>query len=417
MTLLAGCGVNNKVNPPKQPQVDENLPNIESSKIRLLPDIKHVALEWQGTDIQEAQGYYIYRSEVQKEGEKLKRVAEVSDKYAKHYLDSGLNPSTQYIYAISVKGTNGVESKISQSVATQTLPILDSVSLLYATSQLPRKVRLEWRPHESYAVEKYVIERNTPKSPEWKKIKTIENRLNAEYIDDDLKDNETYSYRIKSITFDGIESKPSQIVTATTKPLPISISEPMASNDQPRKIILAWGHSPQKDVVAYNIYYSSSADGFYSKLKTVPVESNRIEHIVNEDNKKYFYKIATVDKDGLETNTKMLPVVMGATLSAPMQPTISLALIKDNTVILNWTKGDDRAVSYNIYKTTKKGFFDKSTKVIKDVQELRFEDKDITRGVSYEYEIQAVDRFNLVSEKSPSATLSMPTKVENKIQE
>lgn len=414
MTLITGCTLDRQVKPPVQPQIDPNLPTIDYTKIRMIPDIQSIALEWQGSDKQEVNGYYIYRSEVQKDGEKLKRIAQVDDKYTKHFLDTQLNPETQYIYAISSKSPKGTESKPSKAVLTKTLPLLDSVSFIYATSQLPRKVRIEWRPHESYAIEKYILERNTQKTSEWKKIATIKNRLNAEYIDNDLKDNEKYTYRIKAVTFDGIISKPSQSVEAVTKPLPISVSSLMATKDQPRKIILAWDHSPQEDVVAYNIYFSSSADSFYTKLKTVPASVNRIEHIINENSKKYFYKVSTVDKDGLETKLKFLPAVEGQTLASPMQPTITLALIKDNTVILNWAKGDNRAVSYNIVKTEIKSMFNKTSKVIKGITEPRFEDTDITRGITYEYEIQAVDKYNLVSAKTPSASLSIPVKTDKK---
>lgn len=410
MTLITGCTLNQKVNPPKEPKIDPNLPVLDHAKIRTIPDIKAVGLEWQGTSIQEARGYHIYRSEIQKDGEKLKRIATVEDKYAKHYVDTDLNPETQYIYAISVDSVNDDESKPSKAIMTKTLPVLDSVSLIFATSELPRKVRIEWRPHESFAIEKYIVERNTQKTSEWKKIATLKNRLTAEYIDDDLKDNETYTYRIRAVTFDGIISKPSVSVTATTKPLPISVSSLMATKDQPRKIVLAWDHSPQEDVVAYSVYFSSNVDGFYTKLKSIPSSANRIEHIINEDSKTYFYKVSTIDKDGLETDLKLLPAVEGQTLSAPMQPTITLALIKDNTVILNWAKGDERTISFNLYKTEVKGMFNKSTKVIKGIKGIRYEDTDIARGVTYEYAVQAVDEYNLISVKTPAASLSIPTK-------
>ena len=408
--LVTGCSLTNPTTPQK-PKIDPNLPVVESSTIRFIPDIESIALEWKGSGRADVDGYYIYRSDIQENGAKLTRVATIDDKYTKHYLDKELKPETSYFYAISIKGNNDQESQISQSIETKTLPVLDSVSLLFATSELPRKVRLEWRPHESFAIEKYIIERNSATSSEWKKVATVKNRLNAEYIDKDLDDKTTYTYRIKSVTFNGITSKPSQSVTATTKALPNAISNLMATNDQPRKIVLAWDHSDQSDIVSYNVYFSSSPDGSFSLLKTIPVSANRIEHLINEDGKSYFYKVTTIDKDKLETDIKMLPTVMGMTLSAPVQPTITLALIKDNTVILNWTQGDNRAKYYNIYKTIKTGFFTSETKVIKNVEGVRYEDADIVRGVDYKYEIEAVDQHNLVSPKTKSTTLAMPTQV------
>jgi fibronectin type 3 domain-containing protein len=412
--LIAGCSTQRDLQTPQKPKINPDLPIIDNQKVRMLPDIKSIALEWQGTSIKDARGYHIYRSDLQKEGEELKRIASIEEKYAKHYVDTNLNPATHYIYAISVIGPDGTESRPSKAKGVKTLPVLDSVSFIHATSELPRKVRIEWRPHESYAVEKYVVERNTAKTSEWKKIATVDNRLSAEYIDTDLRDNEKYTYRVRSITYNGITSKPSQSVSAVTKALPTSVSELMATKDQPRKIALAWVHSTQDDVVNYRIYYSSSADGSYSKLQTIPATANRIEHLINEDNKRFFYKVTTIDKDGLEADLKLLPAVEGLTLPAPMQPTITLALIKDNTVILNWASGDSRAVTYNIYKTQENGMFDNKTQVIKDVKDVRFEDTDVTRGVTYEYQIQAVDKYNLVSAKTPKASLSIPKLKDNK---
>ena len=409
---MAGCSLSQKANTPVAPKIDTNLPVIDHERVRMLADIKSVALEWQGSSIEDARGYHIYRSNIQKDGEQLKRVATINDKYAKHWVDTNLEPETQYIYSISIVGPNGTESQPSRSKGVKTLPLLDSVSFIHATSYLPRKVRIEWRPHESYAIEKYLVERNTQRTSEWKKIATIPNRLNAEFIDSKLNDNSTYTYRIKSVTFDGIISKPSKSVTATTKPLPTSVSELMATKDEPRKIILAWVHSTQDDIIQYNVYYSSKADGGYKKLQTIPISSNRIEHLINEDAKIYYYKVTTVDKDGLETDLKLLPAAQGMTLSAPMQPTITLALIKDNTIILNWAKGDNRAQSYNIYKSKKTGVFKSETKVIKGVQGMRYEDTDVTRGISYTYQVQAVDEFELVSPKTPKASLEIPTKQE-----
>jgi len=414
LMLATGCEAPKALQTPSsEPKIDENLPVLDVQTIKILPDIQTVSIEWVGTDKANIGGYHIYRKDLEKEGSKYARVGTVNDKYTKHFIDTDLKPKTQYAYCISVIGENGFESNPSDARAVRTYPVFDSVSFVNATSNLPRKVRIEWRPHELLSIKEYLLEKSTPTESEWKKVAPIKNRLSAEFIDENLKDAQTYSYRLKAISFDGIESNPSEIVTATTKSLPIAPTNLEATKEKPKKIIVTWKGSSQADTIGYNIYVSSEADRGFKKIHTASKEDNTFEHAIEENDKTNFYKVTTVDKDNLETDIKLIAPVMGKTLASPLQPTMTLAQITPNGVILNWIKGDDRAVTYNINKRTKESFFQYSEKEIKDVKGLRFEDPDVVRGVEYSYEVEAVDQFGLVSKKTKPAALSMP-KLEEK---
>ncbi len=414
LMLATGCEAPKALQTPTaEPKIDENLPVLDVQTIKTIPDIKSVSIEWMGTDKEHINGYYVYRKDLEKENSKYTRVGTVNDKYTKHFVDSDLTPNTQYAYCVSVIGENGFESNPSDARAVRTYPVFDSVSFIHATSNLPRKVRIEWRPHELLSIKEYILEKSTPTESEWKKVAPIKNRLNAEFIDANLKDAQTYNYRLKAISFDGIESNPSEVVSATTKALPVAPIELTATKDLPKKIILSWKGSAQADKIAYNIYTSDEADRGFKKVFTAGKDDNRFEHKIEENDKTIFYKVTTVDKDELESDIKLLAPAMGKTLESPLQPTLTLAQITPNGVILNWTKGDDRAVTYNIYKTTKESFFQKTEKEIKDVQALRYEDPDVVRGIQYAYEVEAVDKFGLVSKRTRAAELSMP-KLEEK---
>jgi len=261
-------------------------------------------------------------------------------------------------------------------------------------------------------VKTYHIEKTTPVESKWEKLVDIDGRYNVEYIDDGLGDNEIYMYRIMVETFDGIVSNPSAIVSATTKPLPMQISQLEATKDLPKKIELSWGKSKTPDVVEYNIYRASSANGFFSKIAKAKVEHNRLDDPIQDDGVIYFYKITTVDKDGLESNIKQVTPVMGSTLTKPNVPQITLSQIQGNKVILNWVATDDRSVSYNIYKTTKDSFVSSKEKLIPNVQGLRFEDPDVVRGVEYNYSLQAVDTYGLISNKTHEVSIKLPKLVQ-----
>ena len=408
--LVSGC--KKEVNTPLKPKIDENLPMVSSESIKSISDINAIALEWKSINVEGAQGYYIIRADMQKDG-KFRRVATLKNKYSTHYLDKNLASNSKYSYKISVYTNKGFESRASDSVKFVTLPNLKSVSLIQAISDMPRQVKILWRPHTDSRVNKYLIERTSPTEAKWKEIAKVKERYNVEFIDTKLGDNQTFSYRIKSITFDGITSEPSQISTATTKALPGQIEALEATTALPKKIQLSWNKSETKDVISYNIYRSNSATGSFSKIAKAPLDHNRYDDIISEDGKIYFYKITTVDKDSLESKINDLSPTMGSTLSKPKMPKVTLAQIQGNKMILNWEAVDNRADSYNIYKRVKDGWSSSQEKLIPNIKELRFEDPDVVRGVEYSYSIQSVDKHGLVSKKTDEISVKLP-KITNK---
>ncbi len=408
ITLISGCTVDNITAPITKPKIDENLPTVDASSIRMIPDMTSIALEWKGTISPSVKGYNVYRSNVQVDGSKLKRIKQIENRYTSHYLDEKLSANTQYVYSISTIGVNDTESRATQSNEVSTLPLFDSVSFITAVSELPRQIKILWRPHSNQRVEKYLIEKRENESSKWRTLTFIKPRLQVEYIDTDLKDNTEYFYRIKAITFDGIQSKPSQIVSAVTKSLPKSVTDVAATFDLARKIKLTWNIlEDTSDVAYYHIYASQSRDsGFKVIAQAAPTENTFID-IINEDGIIKYYKVITVDKDELES-VKEVVATTGKTLGIPSQPIITLAQIQGDTTILNWISNDNRTNRYNIYKTIQEGFFNSKTVVINNISTLRFEDKDVVRGVTYKYSIQAVDENGLVSKKTPPVTLIMP---------
>ncbi len=99
---------------------------------------------------------------------------------------------------------------------------------------------------------------------------------------------------------------------------------------------------------------------------------------------------------------------MGTTLGKLNKPIITLAQIQGEKAILNWQAGDNRAVSYIIHKTIKENFFKSKTIKFEGITALRYEDKDIIRGVEYNYAIQSVDKFGIVSPMTNNTELVLP---------
>ena len=409
VTLLSGCStLNQNINTQNPKNIDDRLPVVNTSSIKTISDVNTIALEWKGYNDDNVLGYNIYRSDLQKDSNNLTRIAVLKNKYISHYVDTNLELKTTYLYSISTIGKNKTQSVISEPIQSSTLDTIDSVSFSIAVSHMPRQVKVLWRPHSNKAVSYYAIQRSNDEQSEWETIDKVYNRLSAEYIDTGLKDNYMYYYRIISITFNDIVSHPSAVITATTKPLPKSTSKITASDNLAKKIVLRWEPLNDDNIAGYKIYASNNARDNFKQVGTAKKDDNAFAHKLNENSLVQYYKVTSIDIDGLESDINKIQSAMGMTLPSPVSPQITLGLIKNQRVIINWKNIDNRAVSYNVYKTIKENVFQSKTKIFKSVNDTRFEDSDIVKGVEYKYEVQSVDEHGLLSDKTIPILLSMP---------
>ncbi len=399
--ILSGC--NDSTPTPPEDAIDTTLPTIALNGH--IEDMKSVAFEWKDTKDPRVAGIYIYRNDPSKDDSQITRYATIGNRFATHYIDNNVVPNTKYQYFFTTFSEKA-QSQKSETTTVTTLPILEPIAWIQSVQDMPRSVKILWRPHTNPRVNGYIIERKSLKDDDFKKIAQLEGRLNAEYIDPKLNDGQIYKYRIKAITFDNIESQPSQIVQAVTKQLPSDIVGLSVTNNLPKKINLTWQKSNASDFDYYKLYRAESATGtldYHGKLLT-----NSFSDDVKEDGKQYFYRITVVDKDGLESDGST-PALQGITLSKPKMPDMIEAKILNNKAELRWSSSDRRVKSFTVVKTAKKGWFDTQIDEIRGITDTRFTDPNIYSGVVYKYQVMAVDEFNISSEPSVEATISSDT--------
>jgi fibronectin type 3 domain-containing protein len=405
--LISGCSTKNGLLNPDEPKIDETLEVVSSESVRSISGIKSIAFEWQKVDDIRVNGYNLYRANTSNEGGKLKQVKLIKNRYSTHFVDEDLEPNTKYVYAFSSNGKNDYESKPTKAITISTLDRPEGVSFIQAISNLPKQIKILWRPHTSLNISYYKVQRSTPQTAEWDNLETLKGRLQSEYIDEDLKDNVVYLYRVIAYTFDDVPTYASKIVQAQTKPLPQGVQNLSASNNLPRKIVLKWQPSPNDDIIGHNIYRNDSANGSFDLMKAVSKDTLSHEDFINKDGEIYFYKVTAVDIDNLESSIHK-NAVMGSTLEKLNKPILTLAQIQGQKAILNWQKGDSRAVSFNVYKRIKQSTFSSKEEKFTNITDLRFEDNDIVRGVEYNYSIESVDQNGIVSEKTNDTLLVLP---------
>ena len=401
VTLLAlffsGCEAAKSLTTPKSEVIDKTLPIPQ--EIKILTDINSVAFEWKPTLDPNVEGYYIYRGQVNTDDGTPSRIAKIDSRYVSHYVDDRLKSGVEYMYQFATYNKKNEPSDRSEIIYAKT-NIVEPVTFVNAISNYPRQVKVIWRPHSSQKIKYYIVERNDATSTKWENIGRVENRLMAEYLDTGLEDNRIYRYRVKAVTFDGIESAPSDISEATTKELPPTITGLKATTDLPKKIKLTWDSVFVKDFIHFKIYRSFLQIGPYLNIGTA--DGVVFEDEVKDDGKVYFYKVVAVDKDLLES-PRQDNGVMGSTLGKPKKPYIKSAFIEGTTVVLSWEAGDDRAIEYTLYKSTG-GFFEKPT-IIEGIKENSFTDNDVLPGQKYLYWISAKDINGIHSDSTEKIEL------------
>jgi len=401
LLLLSGCA---EITPkPKEKvAVDKTLPVITLTRNGIITDMKTVAFEWKSITDPKVSGIYVYKKSPN--DTEMKYYDTISTRYSTHYVDRDVEPGTNYSYSFRVfsKEAQGINSKI---FVVNTLPVLQSVSWIHSIGGLPRIAKIIWRPHTSERVDSYIIERKTFEDEKWKEIDELSGRLNAEYIDEGLEDNRVYLYRIKVKTYDDIISTPSSIVKSVTKPLPKSITEITATKNLPKEIKITWSASQQKDFERYYLYRSEDIDGSYELI--AKLYNNSFSDKIDEDGRRYFYRVSVVDKDGLESPHDAV-TAMGMSLEKPNAPAIVEARLLGNTIELKWEQSDPRTTSYIVVRKAKKGWFDVVSKEFKGIKNSYFIDRNIEPDTLYKYIVYSVDAYGVVSKPSIEVEIKTP---------
>jgi fibronectin type 3 domain-containing protein len=395
-TLLwfSGCAEGTPSPLAKKVQVDPQLPAIQLTPTGVIAQMNQVAFEWKPITNSTVEGIKVYRTNPGEEETYL--IHTIKNRYATHFVDLDVKPDTKYIYSFRTYAKDKISQK-SKRIQVRTKAVLPSVSWIYVRSGMPKMAKLLWRPHNNQAVKYYIIERKSVEDAHWNEIAKIEGRLQAEYIDTDLKDNYIYKYRIKVETCDGIVSTPSKVVQILTKKLPPLVLGIKASIDEPKQITITWDKSTYKDFERYYLYRSEDKMGDYKLIARL--YANYFVDKVGEDAVHYFYKVTQVDSDGLESPKESSAIAMGETLGKPMAPTIASATLQGSQIVLKWFQVDPRNVAYIVERQAKSGWLDAKTTKYKTTS-TTFIDRNIEPNTTYTYRVYGVDSHNVVSNES-----------------
>jgi len=408
LLILSGCGTPTPASK-ESVVIDKTLPSLSLTKHGIITEMKSVAFEWQTIKDPRVAGIYVYKRVPHADSaSKLEYYKTIPSRYHTHFLDMEVSPDTSYTYAFKTFSKES-EGERGREIHLKTLPVLDSVAWIYSITGMPRTAKIIWRPHENQKVKSYIVERKTLEDDKWEKIATLQGRLNAEFIDEELKDNYVYKYRLRAVTYDNIVSNPSNIVKIVTKALPAAVENIKASTSLPHRVTLSWSASKEKDFHQYYLYRATNIKGPYTLI--AKLYNNKFVDNIEENGKSYFYRVSSVDKDGLESKHEKNSI-QGMTLAPPSAPVITTAKQKGDTIELNWKDSGSRAVSYIVNQKQKKGWFDESVEEYEGIKSLQFVTKNIEADSTYTYSVYAVDRNGIKSDASVSVKVVTPESTE-----
>ncbi|MEA1982017.1 MAG: hypothetical protein U9N39_00620 [Campylobacterota bacterium] len=404
LLILSACGA--KPTPKAETKIDNTLPIVELTKSGLMVGMKSIAFEWNSIKDQRVKGVYVYKKSpsTDEKPSELLFYKSIDSRFKTHFVDNDVEPDTHYTYAFQTF-SDSADGRKGKTVVANTLPVLQSVSWIHSITGMPRVAKIIWRPHTNEKVKHYIVERKTLEDEKWDKISLVEGRLSAEYIDEGLKDNYVYKYRVRVVTYDDIESTPSQIVKVITKALPVGIKNIQTTKNLPHRIDLSWDKTAQKDFSRYYLYRSARIDGNYELI--AKLYNNKFSDKIDEDGRSYFYRVSSVDKDGLESEHAKNSI-QGMTLSRPEAPAIVEAKNYGKTIEIYWSKVDPRSESYVVTKVHKKGWFKETTKEYKNIKSNKFVDSEIEPDSTYTYYVQSLDKNGIISKESVEVKIITP---------
>ena len=392
---FTGC-VNNNIE--NKNIIDETMPVV--TNIKTISDINSIAFEWKPINSSKVKGYLIYRKLLDSSTSQFKLIAKINSKYSSHYVDLNLDVNREFVYFFRTFTSSNIESLPSENIIAKTQNTIKPVSFITTVSNMPRRVKVLWRPHTNMRVKSYIIQRENDKG-NFEDIATIDGRLQVEYIDENLKDKHKYTYRVLAKSYDNIISLPSKTVSAITKKLPPVVKNLSATQTKAKAILISWSRTDYADLAYYRLYSSEEFDGNFTPM----LKTNNLEflHKVEEDGKELFYKVVAVDSDDLESPLQKNPV-KGKTLIKPKTPKIEFCTIDEDSILLQWNNQDSRSVGFLVNREAKIGLFSSKYDSFK-VNKTIFRDMDVKPSIKYIYTVQAIDANGILSEKSKESIM------------
>ncbi|WP_456459184.1 hypothetical protein [Nitratifractor sp.] len=196
-------------------KTDLDMPTIRG--VKTVVDKTSVGFEWPAVTDKRVEGIDVYRARPAAKGapQKMQKIATIANRYATHYVDTTIQPDSDYLYTFRTFGVL-FGSAPGQVIRVHTAPRLPAVKIAKLYQPDAGVIKLLWVPHPDPRVADYVIERRL-EGKEWKYLDTVKGRLMPEYIDMSPAKGRRYDYRVVGRTADGVRTRSSAAQSITIR--------------------------------------------------------------------------------------------------------------------------------------------------------------------------------------------------------
>ncbi|MDO9229061.1 MAG: hypothetical protein Q7U03_05805 [Syntrophales bacterium] len=258
--------------------------------------VKRVDLSWKASTAEEVEGYKLYGAK-EKEGQLL-LLKTFPGRQTYRYTDDSrgydkLEDGTAYRYRLTTYNRVEVESEAAPAVTVRTKPRPEKVSGLQGESAKAKAVPLRWTPNPEKDIALYHLFR----SGEGGDFERIAKPKETAYLDQGLKDNALYRYRLQAEDKDGLIGDFSETISVRTKARP-AIPEGATGGIAEGKAVLTWKEAAGPDVAHYTVYEKR----LFGMEKIATVREGRFGETAPPKGKVKVYLITVTDRDGLESD-------------------------------------------------------------------------------------------------------------------
>jgi fibronectin type 3 domain-containing protein len=296
--------------------------------------------------------------------------------------DAPLEDGATRFYRVRTFAHDGRVSSVVSSVTTATTaPLPKPPTGLRAFSRQPRSVPLAWNASADPVVAGYTVERSPRPDGPFEVVAELEGRHSTHVLDTGLGDLRVLYYRVSSRNPGGQRGAPTRVLRAVTKPAPLPPISLHAIQRRLGAIALAWEPNVETDLRGYLV--RRWREGHLPELVAyVDAAQTRAEDPGVSAERTYFYSVAALDRDGLESRRSHAVRVdsIGYEWTASASP---------EEIRLRWNPRTDEG--FVRARVTRSGGLWREKIFLTQSAELV--DRDVTPGRQYRYRI-GLERAN-----------------------
>ncbi len=278
--------------------------------------LSSVEIKWRPSSDNDFSYYRLYRAEDSNVDSTDKLVQQIYSRDQSSYVDDSIIKGKKYYYRLYTYDNGGLSS--ASNVITTEKQSFSQISevQLNGNSSNWSAAHLSWTRSDAPDFDSYKIYRseNSDVSQSSHLVKSIYDSEIVQFLDNDLEEEKTYTYKIFVYNRSGA-NKPSNSITITTgkniPPTRIQLARPIVESSGHVK--LHWNQCNDPDFSMYRIYRGEKPNVAPDQAPLWMSSSNTTNDYTDSNirpGKTYYYKIVVIDKGGLSSESNEVSITL-----------------------------------------------------------------------------------------------------------